>query len=356
MKIFLSLLILTALTIPSFAQNASNYFPSIPGYKWLLKNTPLDSVNNPVQSGSTYQVDSFANVTTYQGLTSSRVLSKTGLLTTNQNTPYTDTNYYNFQSTNAWYYLNVLSYIGSIPLIDSIAFVNFLRSFEQWYSFYRFGQPVNSNYTIFSKDTTMTIDTLKLPFRVSTVGRRLNDQTISTVNGNYLSKKFLITFTVSYGLLPPLIYIPIITQPDTIYIAENVWRVKEVRPTVNVDLTSIGFPITFSIPGMLTELTLPVTGINQQSGSIPESFELHQNYPNPFNPSTKIEFDVPVNDYVILRIFNSEGREIAQLVNEMLQAGSYSVKFNAENLPSGVYYCKLESGVFSIVKKMMLLK
>ncbi len=182
-------------------------------------------------------------------LAASRVLSKSGLLSINQNTPYTDTNYYNFQGTNGYVYLNVLSIIGSIPGLDSVALVNFLRSFEAWYSTYRFAQTVNTNYTIFSKDTTLNLDTISLPLRISSTGRRLNDQTISTVNGDLLCKKFILTFKIDYALLPPIIYIPIVTLPDTVYIASDIWIAKDIRPSINVDLSSLGYPISFTIPG-----------------------------------------------------------------------------------------------------------
>jgi len=356
MKKFLTLLLIMSSVI-CYSQNASNYFPSSTGYKWYYKNTPLDSLNNPVPGTATYQVDSFAAVTNHQGLVASKILSKTGLSSINQISPYLDTNYFNFQSTNAWYYLNILSLIGSIPIIDSIAFVNFLRSFEAWYNTYRFSQSVNTNYTIFSKDTTLNADTLSLPLRIASTGRRLNDQNVSTVNGNYTAKKFLMTFTISYGVLPPFIYIPIVTQPDTIYFAESVWKIKEVRPSVNIDLTSVGFPVAFTIPGTLTELTQAPSGITNYSNSISGSYQLDQNFPNPFNPVTRIRYSIPENSSnVRLVIYDQLGNEIRTLVNKKQNAGNYEAEFNGSGLASGVYYYKLVSKNFSDIKSMILLK
>ncbi len=356
MKTIFSVLIIIIYTTLSFSQNASTYFPSSAGYKWFYKNTPLDSLNNPVTTQATYQVDSFAAIQNYQGLQASVVLSKKGLTSINQNSPYLDTNYYNFQSTNGYYYLNILSLIGSVPLLDSITFVNFLRSFEAWYNTYRFSQNVNSSYTIFSRDTTITADTLTLPLRLSATGKRLNDQTISTVNGNYLAKKFLITFTISYGLLPPILYIPIVTRPDTTYIAQNVWKVKEVMPSTNVDLTTLGFPIAFTIPGTLTELTPSTTGIINHTNNSANEYKLFQNYPNPFNPVTRINFQIPSGSFVKLTLYNSLGMEVKTMVNEMLAQGNYNINFNGENLSSGIYFYKLESESFSETKRMILLK
>ena len=85
-------------------------------------------------------------------------------------------------------------------------------------------------------------------------------------------------------------------------------------------------------------------------------FKLEQNYPNPFNPSTVISFTVAKKSNVMLNVYNVLGEQVATLVNEVKDAGSYQVQFNASNLTSGIYICKLEAGSFSSTRKMMLLK
>ncbi|MEO7357483.1 MAG: T9SS type A sorting domain-containing protein, partial [Ignavibacteria bacterium] len=85
-------------------------------------------------------------------------------------------------------------------------------------------------------------------------------------------------------------------------------------------------------------------------------FKLYDNYPNPFNPETKISFDIPESRYVTLKIYNLLGKEILVLVNEFLNKGGYSVIVNAANLPSGIYYYKLEAGNYVSVKKMIVIK
>jgi hypothetical protein len=97
--------------------------------------------------------------------------------------------------------------------------------------------------------------------------------------------------------------------------------------------------------------------------SIPEkndgniySYKLEQNYPNPFNPVTTINYSIHNNSFVQLRVYDLLGQEIAVLVNKKQSTGNYSVKFNAENLPSGIYFYSLKAGDFSKVKKMLLLK
>ena len=87
-----------------------------------------------------------------------------------------------------------------------------------------------------------------------------------------------------------------------------------------------------------------------------EKYELFTNYPNPFNPSTQISYQIPENSFVNLVVYNSLGQEVAELVNQHQSSGKYSVKFNANNLPSGVYIYKLQAGEFSSTKKMLLTK
>jgi hypothetical protein len=98
------------------------------------------------------------------------------------------------------------------------------------------------------------------------------------------------------------------------------------------------------------------TGNGNNYSSVPAKFNLSQNYPNPFNPVTKINFALPVKGFVTVKVFNILGKEVATLVSDTKEPGYYSVDFNASNLSSGVYYYKLESGSFSDVKKMMLIK
>ena len=86
------------------------------------------------------------------------------------------------------------------------------------------------------------------------------------------------------------------------------------------------------------------------------TFSLEQNYPNPFNPSTKIKFDVPAESFITLKVYDLLGNEIAILVNEEKNAGSYEVEFNVAELTSGVYFYQLQAGSFVETKKMILLR
>lgn len=105
---------------------------------------------------------------------------------------------------------------------------------------------------------------------------------------------------------------------------------------------------------------------------VPKEFTLYQNYPNPFNPATKIKYTIPQTYpliptregmeqsergvLVVLKIYDILGKEIATLVNEKQSPGNYEVTFDAGNLPSGVYLCKIQAGSYVKIKKMMLIR
>lgn len=353
MKKVLLIIFILIISAKAYPQNASTYFPSNTGYKWYYKNIPLDSNNNPVLSLSTYRVDSFAVVENYKGLLANVVRIKDGLLTPNQQTPYTDTNWFNFQTTNAWAYLS-LTALADTTIIPYPGFINFLRSLENWYNLFRFAQTVNVDYTIISKDTTIAIDTITLPLRVKLKCRRLNDQVIQTINGNYNTKRFVATYGLYYRLL--IFEIPILEKPDSVWFAQNVWMVKEVSPSVRVDLTAIGFPINFVVPGNMYELTDSQSGIGNENSGFAEDFRLEQNYPNPFNPKTKINYFLPSAEDITLAVFDGTGKEIKTLVSGKKEAGIHSVEFDGNGLPSGVYFYRLQAGKYSETKKLVLLK
>jgi hypothetical protein len=91
-------------------------------------------------------------------------------------------------------------------------------------------------------------------------------------------------------------------------------------------------------------------------GETPFAFALEQNYPNPFNPSTTIDFSIPKSSNVSLTIYNILGQRVGTLVNGQLDAGAHTVRFDAKNIATGVYFYRLEAGSYVSIKKMMLLK
>ena len=99
------------------------------------------------------------------------------------------------------------------------------------------------------------------------------------------------------------------------------------------------------------------TAVSELAGAVvPGSFEIEQNYPNPFNPSTNIRFSLPHEAPVVVRVFDSLGRVQDTLVNEVLQAGSYTVDYHAAGLASGMYFYRIEAPGFTSTRKFTLLK
>jgi hypothetical protein len=108
--------------------------------------------------------------------------------------------------------------------------------------------------------------------------------------------------------------------------------------------------------GFIVKLHSYVTGVSNISTNIPEKFNLHQNYPNPFNPSTKITFDIPEQGIVTLKVYDILGKEVAGLIKQELQPGSYEYNFNVANLSGGIYFYTLTSSNHTQTKQMILLK
>ena len=99
------------------------------------------------------------------------------------------------------------------------------------------------------------------------------------------------------------------------------------------------------------------TSIEQmEDEGLPRGFRLDQNYPNPFNPMTTLEFALPQRAHVTLKVFDLLGREVSTLVDKELGPGEYTIVFDAEDLPSGVYFYRIEAEEFVRTKKLILLK
>jgi hypothetical protein len=98
------------------------------------------------------------------------------------------------------------------------------------------------------------------------------------------------------------------------------------------------------------------TAVENSNADLPKTFALFANYPNPFNPITTIKYSMSKESFVTINVYDIVGREIANLVNDRKSAGNYSVKFYARNLPSGVYFYRMQAGSFVSTKKFVLLK
>ena len=101
---------------------------------------------------------------------------------------------------------------------------------------------------------------------------------------------------------------------------------------------------------------------DNEIATVPFSFDLKQNYPNPFNPITRIDFSLAVNGHALITLYDITGRKIRDLVNKPFAAGSYSFDLNASDLPSGMYFYKMNttdsqgSSAFNSTRKLVLMK
>lgn len=116
------------------------------------------------------------------------------------------------------------------------------------------------------------------------------------------------------------------------------------------------FGVGLGKASFLKDVQKAATSVELFNNNKPASYSLEQNYPNPFNPSTMIKFAIANAGFTSLKVYNMLGQEVATLVNDNLQAGTYTVDFNAANLNSGIYVYELRSGAVKIAKKMMLVK
>jgi len=384
MKYFFFLLFTIFINFNSgFAQQASDYFPQQTGFIWNYELTPLDSINNPVDSLIFFRVDSFATTANYQGKLASIVLTKEGPLEVINFLPHSDSLFYNFDGSDAYEYAQVgrleifLAIIDSILADSSFSFLDMFLSFEDWNSLYRFDAGVNQDYTLLSVDTTITVDGTNIPLRFELIGTRLEDEILNTNIGTFDCKKFLIERGLSFLIIlpPPLppIAIPIAFINDTIWIAQDNWIVQSIIPATEIDLTLVGAGILF-LPGLQSKIIAKITDVNDEY-SVPVEFNLFQNYPNPFNPSTKIRFTIstsPLNPspyqgegqrerLTTLIVYDILGNEIITLLDKELAAGEYEVNFSAiggdaSTLSSGVYFYQLKAGSIVVTKKMVLIR
>src|SRR4030095_2010678 len=108
--------------------------------------------------------------------------------------------------------------------------------------------------------------------------------------------------------------------------------------------------------GTIAKMTGTPLGISNNNNEIPHEYILAQNYPNPFNPTTNINFALPKGGAVELKVFDILGSEVSVLANLYMEPGFHSIKFDASDLSSGLYFYTLKTGEFIQTKKMVLMK
>ncbi len=142
------------------------------------------------------------------------------------------------------------------------------------------------------------------------------------------------------------------------------WGVNSSLPTTNT-INSIKFfdnntGILIGDDGMILKTTngggYYLTEIVPINNSVPDEFILKQNYPNPFNPVTNINFSLPKEGFVSIKVYDVTGRMVKTLVNEVIETGNYTVTFDGSQFASGIYFYRLETNNFMETKRMMLVK
>ena len=139
--------------------------------------------------------------------------------------------------------------------------------------------------------------------------------------------------------------------------AQYQYRSSSLAPTPRTDTVSVIVSNGFSDKELSWLVHVDdLTGIDVEEGDIPEDYQLSQNYPNPFNPSTRIKFSLPETTDVSLKVYDVLGKQIANLLSGELNAGNYSVAFNASGLSGGIYFYSLITNSFRSTKKLVVLK
>lgn len=170
------------------------------------------------------------------------------------------------------------------------------------------------------------------------------------------------TLTVSSGVVARLFFkllpsaTPGVLSIDSINTDSLFGEMHKVTRVEVVDNSGLatGIYTPEFIPGGVKVLV--PTDVDDDKGNLPVAFALGQNYPNPFNPSTTIEFALPSAGRVKLEVFNVLGQLVNAPVDRQMDAGTHQIEFNAEKLPSGIYFYRLSSPFGTETRKMVLLK
>ncbi|MBU2506764.1 MAG: VCBS repeat-containing protein [Bacteroidetes bacterium] len=125
---------------------------------------------------------------------------------------------------------------------------------------------------------------------------------------------------------------------------------------LSIAVNNEGYLLAGAMGSSVYRSVSPPTFVDEINFSIPSKYILYQNYPNPFNPSTTIEYAVPKTGRVMIKIYNMIGEKVAVLVDEERYPGTYTVEWNGEELPSGIYIARLTAGSFAASIKLLLIK
>ncbi len=145
---------------------------------------------------------------------------------------------------------------------------------------------------------------------------------------------------------------------DTTFVTDTLMTTDSLTTAaaVTIDSTQSLYVALARATGTITNTLVSSGTAVKQESAVPQTFSLEQNFPNPFNPSTTMKFSLASPQQVRLTVYDLLGRAVSTVVNQFMQAGAYSVQWNASQLPSGMYLYRIDAGTFSSVKKLTLVK
>ena len=188
----------------------------------------------------------------------------------------------------------------------------------------------------------------------------MNDNAITLAN--IAEQQRSVTLSLSISGTPNLLFSNP-TDGKTYYVNDvyndSSYQIKFTGGSANFSMSIPAYgTAVLIISDSVRKIVVPkITSVQQLAEStIPENYSLSQNYPNPFNPATVISYQLSANSIVSLKVFDIVGREVATLVNDRQEAGTYQTLFNAQGLASGLYFYQLRAGSYTETKKMMLVK
>ncbi len=258
---------------------------------------------------------------------------------------------------NVWIYENYVGSRGRAEIVDSSFMIDTIK-------YYGFAFGYNQDIAGLIR---LTSDGYFVSKQDSTLPEPLNEYKYYKKNakvGNF--------WQVNYGGGAPVTYL--VTDSLPAYIFDTVVTAKIVREDFGIsdpwdyvwteEFGKLGkynwqgepqhYLIGCVIDGRVYGDTNIVTGVNEFVSEI--SYNLYQNYPNPFNSSTIISFSIPQGDNVLIEVSNILGEKVRTLVNDYFIAGTHSVRFESENLATGVYFCILRINELVRIKKLLLIK
>lgn len=182
-----------------------------------------------------------------------------------------------------------------------------------------------------------------------------NHYNFSNLGGNQWRVNFTarqIQTNSVFHKMPIVLKVTFASGPDTLIKVMNDVNYQQFSFEFDRQPSTLAFDPNNDI--VLKQASLILAIDDESAGTL--NYELHQNYPNPFNPVTKIVYQIPKEAFVSLKIYDMQGKEIAELAGEIQKAGKYEADYNAAGLPTGVYIYKLVAGGYESTKKMTLLK